>query len=104
MAACGDGRGNSSLRDALDALPRDTAPGRSRDDPPPTPTEVDDTVPAESTSAVPPFPAPRDTDPWVLQEPSRVAAPGEWTTGVVALERPVVGMTVLTGVRTALHP
>ena len=98
LSACGGG-GDSSLRDGLDALPQDTGSM-------PTPVEID-SGPPTSASAPVPFPTAVDTAPWVPEErpaPVPSARPGEWTTGVVAMEKPQSFMTTLTSVRAARHP
>lgn len=96
LAACD--RGDRSLREGLDTLPRDTAAAA------PLPVEVD-TLP-ESASAPVLFPEPVDTAPWVPETPTTVptAALGEWTSGIVDQPRPRVLMTTLTSVRVARHP
>jgi hypothetical protein len=99
-AACGGGGGDTSLRDALDALPQDTGSDV------PAPAEVD-TTPPGSASAPVLFPEPRDTAPWIPEremEMPAAAGPGEWTVGIVASERPTAPMATLRSVRAARHP
>ena len=92
-------RGDRSLRDGLDALPRDTASEV------PMPVEVD-TGPPQSASAPVLFPEPVDTAPWVPEGPYAPPSvrPGEWTAGIVDVPRPQAFMTTLTSVRVARHP
>lgn len=116
LSACGGADEEPSLRDALDALPRDTASAEL-----PAPVAVDtvgvpvdtlampvDSAAADSTSAPwqPPIPAPNDIRPWVPERELDAAAgqPGEWTTGIVARRRRASPMAVQSAVRTARHP
>lgn len=116
LSACGGADEEPSLRDALDALPRDTASVEV-----PSPVAVDtvgvqvdtpavplDSAAADSTSAPwqPPIPAPSDVRPWVPERELDASAgqPGEWTTGIVARRRRASPMTVQSAIRTARHP
>jgi hypothetical protein len=110
LASC---RRDTSLREALDALPRDSAaasdPMRLPDSLPAADTTADESaslpatfpdVPDSTAAAAAPPPAPAPPP----AAPPAPAPTGAWTAGVLGAERPRARMTTLTAVRTARHP
>lgn len=100
MTACS--REDTSLREGLESLPRQTQPEIVEDVPPPAPeVAITDTFATglDTASWLTPS-VPNDAQPWVIDSPTRSAL-GEWTAGIVEGAGNSPGSAVLTSVRAA---
>lgn len=103
MAACS--REDTSLREGLESLPRETRLETVEDLPPADPeVAITDTFATEVDTTFSLTPStPSDAQPWVIDSPTSSAL-GEWTAGIVEGVGNSAGSALLTSVRAARQP